>query len=134
MLREGEDEFVGFPAGFLMAGVSCVVSSLWAVNDLSTALLMGRFYANHLTAGMTVSEALHEAQRWLRGLTAADIARHLDGLRPAANRAGEALLLRTRRHYVDQAKQNPDDRPFAHAYYWAPFTLYGDGNWGPGQP
>ena len=43
----------------------------------------------------------------------------------------EALLLRTRRHYQYRARQNPDDRPFAHPCYWAAFTLYGDGDWGP---
>lgn len=34
------EEYVGVPAGFLLAGVPCVVSSLWEVPDLSTALLM----------------------------------------------------------------------------------------------
>jgi CHAT domain-containing protein len=38
------DEFVGLPAGFMLAGVPCVVSSLWSVPDISTAILMERFY------------------------------------------------------------------------------------------
>ena len=42
------EEYVGLPAGFMLAGVPCVVSSLWSVPDISTALLMERFYRNHL--------------------------------------------------------------------------------------
>jgi CHAT domain-containing protein len=134
ILGSEPDEFIGFPTGFLVGGAACVVSSLWPVDDLASALLIRQFYANHLGDRMTVSAALHGAQRWLRGLTARDIARQLDGFRPVANRAGEGLLLRTRRHYRYRAEQNPDDQPFAHPYYWAPFTLYGDGDWGPDQP
>jgi CHAT domain-containing protein len=37
------DEFVG-----LLAGVPCVVSSLWSVPDIATAILMQRFYSNHI--------------------------------------------------------------------------------------
>lgn len=33
------EEYMGIPAGFLITGVPCVISSLWAVPDLSTALL-----------------------------------------------------------------------------------------------
>lgn len=42
------EEYIGVPVGFMLAGVPCVISSLWAVPDLSTALLMERFYATHL--------------------------------------------------------------------------------------
>jgi CHAT domain-containing protein len=40
------DEYVGLPSGFLYAGSANVVSSLWAVSDLSTTLLMIKFYQN----------------------------------------------------------------------------------------
>ena len=56
------EEFVGIPAGFLLAGVTCVVSSLWAVFDLSTTLLMERFYLDHLISGMDFAAALREAR------------------------------------------------------------------------
>jgi CHAT domain-containing protein len=42
------DEFVGSPAGFMFAGVSCVVSRLWSVPDISAAILMQRFYSIHI--------------------------------------------------------------------------------------
>jgi CHAT domain-containing protein len=55
-----------FPASFLEAGVASVVSNLWRVNDLSTSLLMKRFYTYHFQGGLAPSAALRQAQRWLR--------------------------------------------------------------------
>jgi CHAT domain-containing protein len=39
------DDVVGFTRGFLYAGARSVISSLWAVNDEATSILMQRFYA-----------------------------------------------------------------------------------------
>ncbi len=46
---------------FAQSGAACVVSSLWTVNDHSTALLVGRFY-NKIGTGGSVCAALHEAK------------------------------------------------------------------------
>lgn len=47
---------------FLDAGAERVVLSLWAVEDRSTAELMGRFYAHHLGEGRPAPAALRAAQ------------------------------------------------------------------------
>ena len=73
----GGDEFVGLPAGFMLAGVPCIVSSLWSVPDISTALMMERFYSNHI-GGMNIPSSLQEAQLWIRDLTARDVAEHVE--------------------------------------------------------
>ena len=65
---------MGIPAGFLLAGVPCVVSSLWAVPDFSTAMLMERFYRNHLVDHMDFAAALQEAQVWVRESSIGDVA------------------------------------------------------------
>lgn len=46
---------------FAQAGAACIVSSLWSVNDQSTARLMRYFYDN-IGAGETSSAALREAK------------------------------------------------------------------------
>ena len=52
--------------GFLHAGASSVVASLWEVDDEVTAELMKRFYANMLRRGMRPAAALREAQNSIR--------------------------------------------------------------------
>jgi CHAT domain-containing protein len=55
------DDVVGLTRGFLYAGSSNVVATLWEVDDLATAYLMKRFYTK-LKAGMAKREALRQAQ------------------------------------------------------------------------
>ena len=38
------DDVVGFTRGFLYAGTSSIVSSLWKVDDQATSILMQQFY------------------------------------------------------------------------------------------
>jgi CHAT domain-containing protein/tetratricopeptide (TPR) repeat protein len=127
------DESVGLPAGFLLAGVPCVVSTLWSVPDLSTALLMERFYENHLCGDpdedpatrrpLPPAQALHRAQRWLRDVTARELAVHYEAEMqdPKYLTFAQALDLLMR---FDQAEY-PDSCPFGHPIYWAPFTISG---------
>lgn len=121
------DEYVGLPSGFLYAGATCVVASLWTVPDLATALLMGRFYANWRERGMHIGAALREAQRWLRD----DIE---TGAQLREEVATEAFLdhvtdprrrERCRRHRDALARAYPDSPPFAGLADWAAFTAIG---------
>lgn len=57
---------VGLTRGFMYAGASGVVASLWKVDDEATAELMKHFYAHMLQRGMTPAAALREAQNNLR--------------------------------------------------------------------
>ena len=71
--RRLPDEAIGLPAGLLQAGVPAVIGTLWSVDDLSTTLLMSRFYAYHRQGDPATGEgplspaaALRRAQAWLR--------------------------------------------------------------------
>ena len=57
---------VGLTRGFMYAGASTVVASLWKVDDEATAELMKRFYSNILQQGMTPAAALRAAQNSIR--------------------------------------------------------------------
>jgi CHAT domain-containing protein len=57
------DDMTGLTRALLYAGASSIVASLWKVHDLSTALMMTRFYRNMATTDKV--HALCEAQRWL---------------------------------------------------------------------
>ena len=57
---------IGLTRGFMHAGASSVVASLWKVDDEATAELMKNFYANMLQKGMAPAEALRAAQNTVR--------------------------------------------------------------------
>jgi CHAT domain-containing protein len=116
--RNTSDEYIGLPSGFLSAGASSVVSSLWTVNDLSTAFLMIRFYQN-LQNGLTVGLALNQAQIWLKNLTKEDLETWIEEnklqLKPAIR-----IGLRRR-----LSKLKDDIKPFKSPFYWAAFCAFG---------
>jgi len=62
----GGDELVGLTRGFLHAGASSLLVSLWPVDDAATAELMIRFYRG-LRRGGVVDETLRDAMQSLRG-------------------------------------------------------------------
>ena len=55
------DEILGLARGFLTAGASSLVLSLWTVNDETTSELMKSFY-ERLRSGKSVTESLRLAQ------------------------------------------------------------------------
>jgi CHAT domain-containing protein/Tfp pilus assembly protein PilF len=109
------DEYIGLPSGFLVAGSPSVVSSLWRVNDLSTALLMIQFYQN-LKSGSTVAVALNTAQTWLRDATTEQLQQWAKQLPNANHRRQLKIYL---------SKQLPNSKPFKSPYHWAAFCAIG---------
>jgi CHAT domain-containing protein len=57
---------IGLTRGFMYAGASRVVASLWSVDDAATAELMGRFYKGMLREGLSPAAALRQAQIEMR--------------------------------------------------------------------
>ncbi len=120
------DEFVGLASGFLAAGTTNVVSSLWQVNDVSTAFFIIRLYENLRTCP-TVAIALNQAQKWLRNLTNEDFEIVLAQFKPQIERI-LAQLPTPRRRIAEASLRQTCDRkphPFANPYYWAAFTATG---------
>jgi CHAT domain-containing protein len=121
------DEAIGFPAGFMQAGVPGIVGTLWSVNDLSTALLMVKFYTLHLKDGLAPAHALCNAQLWLRDITNAELSELFDFYRQQSADRPHMRMIYTmaQTKFREYTLAEPNERPFASPYYWAPFVLYG---------
>lgn len=117
------DEVVSLPAGLLQAGAAGVVASLWAVNDLSTAMLIERFYRLWRREGLPPAEALRSAQRWLRDATNRDLVDYFKRDLPSGARMPEMVAA----EFLEDRffEPDPNARPFAHPYWWAAFTMTG---------
>jgi tetratricopeptide (TPR) repeat protein len=125
----GGEGFIGFAQALLISGARGVCLSLWKVDDVATALLMRRFYADLLGRGEGASrplgkaEALAEAKQWLRGLSRAEAAALAAELTGGVERAKGA---RRREAEGEAAAGAPADHPYAHPYYWAAIVLVGN--------
>jgi tetratricopeptide (TPR) repeat protein len=114
------DGVIGLSRCLIAAGVKSVIVSLWSVEDLSTALLMVKFY-QILRQGVAASVALSEAQRWLLRVTK----RELEDWVKTNERFFNATLkmnLRRRLHQLDD-----NAKLFCNPRYWAAFCAIGQG-------
>ena len=97
-------------------GAHSVIVTLWSVNDSSTSLLMRDFYARwQAQPNAGKGAALRQAQRALLGVEGATINDKARGPNREADADEAPTFVRDPNH------------PFAHPFYWAPFTLVG--NW-----
>lgn len=107
-------EYVGLPIAFLAAGTQYVIASLWQVNQLASAILLGHHYRFLKDGTHTVVAALNNAQRATMRMSQAQVFDWVNQFLP--ERANDLAV------QVGQM----DDPPFAHPYYWAGFYVTGD--------
>ncbi|MCA2589905.1 CHAT domain-containing protein [Microcystis aeruginosa CS-558/01A06] len=125
------DEYVGLPSGFLFAGSSSVVSTLWTVDPLATTLFMTKFYHSLKRISIrdegSIAIVLNHTQTWLKTLNSKKLARIKD------NQKFQQLLdrvfenKRDRRKFQDllEAAVKREPYPFANPYYWTAFIATG---------
>jgi len=117
------EERLGLVRAFLQVGARSVLATLWRVDDLSAAILLGDFYAR-LRRGTARAEALRQAQLALRRTPAREVRRYCLSQRPL-------IVAPAERAELDQVLCNLDGIPsdrlvFDDPYHWAAFQLHGD--------
>ncbi len=128
-LNSISDEYIGLPSGFLFAGSPSVVSSLWKVNDLSTAFLLIKFYEtlpkNPKKGEIAVS--LKNAQKWLQTLTLDQFEQELERFQLQLDKIINQLGGGKRPIFNESLKQirQRQPYPFKNPYYWAGFIATG---------
>lgn len=122
--RSAPDEFLGLPAAFHQAGAPVVVSTLWAIDDRITMLLMDRFYREHRAEVRTPHQALREAAIWLRDLSPQALTEEIARLKALPD-CPEAAAVGRRLELGAAAGEPESGRPYAHPYFWAAFCCSG---------
>ncbi|WP_228014453.1 CHAT domain-containing protein [Fortiea sp. LEGE XX443] len=109
------DEYIGLASGFISAGAANIISTLWAVSDFHTALLMIKFYENLPNHQYNMPLALNNTQKWLRQATQAQIIDWLKNLNNMQLVQKQSILK------VLETEYKPEQQPFKKPEYWAAF-------------
>ena len=118
------DEAISLPTGLLQAGVAGVAASLWSVSDLSTMMLLTRFYDLWRIEGLEIDQALRQAQQWVRDTTNGEKVAYFKAAIPEL--AGVKLPGSVANFlYKSLRLSNPKARDFAHPFHWAAFQYVG---------
>lgn len=103
-------------------GARAILASLWPVNDLSTSLMMQRFYELRERRNLGKAEALATVQREFIAGTLGQ------------GDASESVVAETARRGATAIEETDSAQPapvrldgFKHPFYWAPFIIMG--NW-----
>jgi CHAT domain-containing protein len=110
-------DYIGLPTGFLHAGAMGTLASLWAVNDLSTALIMVKFY-EWLQPGVSIGKALHDTQRWFKSAKTPDLVSWVEES-DSFDKAQKKLIIKELKGY------NDDEQPYRDVYHWGAFCAIG---------
>ncbi|MEH2142458.1 CHAT domain-containing protein [Nostoc sp.] len=136
------DDILTLSTGFLCAGARSVVSTLWSVNDLATAIF-SIFYYQQRQEGKNRSEALQQAQIQLREFTKLDLNKIFQEVK-----SREKELIGNRKKYpsgsieheqwkheynmyaklnrrIKEIENSTQQFPFSDPDYWAAFICHG---------
>ncbi|MFN6326157.1 MAG: CHAT domain-containing protein [Aphanizomenon sp.] len=114
-VRNNSDEFIGLSSGFMKAGAVNIVSSLWTVSDVHTAILMIKLYENIANKPQDITLALNTVQEWLRKATQVEIIDWLKQKPEIKEKQKENII-------KSLSKQcRPEHQPFNQPYFWAAF-------------
>ncbi|QSV63925.1 MAG: CHAT domain-containing protein [Dolichospermum sp. DL01] len=116
------DEYIGLPSGFLLAGSTNVVGSLWSVSRIATALLMMKFY-EELKHQNNIVLALQNSQRWLRNGNITNFKNWLE--KSSLTLAYQEELIK----YFDTIERENSEnyQPFLSPADWSAFCCIGKG-------
>ncbi|NEQ94913.1 MAG: CHAT domain-containing protein, partial [Okeania sp. SIO2G4] len=118
------DDILTFASAFISAGARHVISSLWLVEDLATALFC-IFYYQHRQKNNR-SEAFKKAQNQLRYLTGTQLSsykKQLEGYLEQYMKHENSDKIQQKKELLSWFCQQ--SLPFTHPYYWAGFISQG---------
>jgi CHAT domain-containing protein len=122
-LSDKLNDFLGLPGGFIVAGASTVLATLWRVDDLATALLLGKFFELWDDGRKSSAEALRGAQQWLRTEVTVEVV--TEKLAMWLDQSLDINQELEVQHGMWAARLDRTAHPFQDELYWAPFYVTG---------
>ena len=118
-------EYVGLVSAFLKSGANCVVSTLWTVDETSSAWLMIYFYQQYC-AGVTPKIALENAQTWLKDVNNQELGIWLTKLlKYGKSKKVNGDILRSIEDEINKHnKRNFNSKPYEESSYWLGFIVH----------
>jgi len=114
---KNRSDYIGLPTGFIHAGAMGTLASLWAVNDLSTALIMVKFY-ELLQPEVSIGKALHDTQRWFKSAKTPDLVSWV--------KESDSFDADRKKPILKELKgYNDDEQPYGNIYHWGAFCAIG---------
>ncbi len=114
------EEYISLGLGFLYAGAPNVICSLWAVNDLSTAILMVKLY-EEMQNQPSITLALKAAQQWMRTVTKQKLT---EWLNPSAGDVNAPVKQKLREN-LHLGFRPSHYQPYQHPKHWGAFCAIG---------
>ncbi len=123
-------EYVGLTSAFLQAGAANILSTLWQVDEIANAWFTIYFY-RQLLSGKSPAIALTITQRWLQTATWQNLADWLTEISQLPQ-LDIGIIDRLNARITNTLKEGGTiglNKPtkYSHPYYWAAFTLTGEG-------
>jgi len=118
------DEYISLASGFILAGASNIVSTLWAVpDDISGTILMIHFYETLLADRQKpVAVVLQNSQKWLREATTQKLLDWADQCTFISQERQEEIKKKLK---FGVWKKKLNDKRFDSPYHWAAFCAIG---------
>lgn len=111
---------VNSPALELVAkGAAAVIGTLWPINDLTAFMFSTRLHIAMIEQGLAPLAAFQASVAWLRSVTGAHAAEHVEML------ANQWLSAEGVEEVLGRLTELEPERPFANAYHWAAWTYWG---------
>ena len=109
-----------FLTELLKIGTVGAIGTLWKVNEISTAMILGRFYYFHLNRKQEPGAALCSAQKWLRDISYQEFRQFAE-----QNLYDDDECRYLAVEILNEIENDGKEYPFNHPYYWAGFILVG---------
>lgn len=112
----------GLRRAFQIAGVDSVMTTLWNISDIATAVFMYVFYAEYCECGDCIA-AMYHAKNYMKNAAVREVREQIyPVMSDILIKSGSIEAYKELRDMIQYGKD--EERLFSSPYYWAAFSLY----------